>query len=756
MAPAFRPFVRLLTLLVAVALGGVVPVHAQTTGSIHGVVVDTEGGAPIEQVSVRLQGVGTVATTDAEGRFAFDAVAPGPHELYVSVVNFLLVTRRVDVMAGAPTELTIALTQGTGTYTETVSVVGASGAASGSEATAELRVRGLELQQLSGLLANDPMRAVQALPGVATGDDFRSEFSVRGAGPSQTGFILEGISTEFLLHTVQQVNGSGSIAMVNGEVLDSVALRSGSYPGRYGNRTGAEVEFQMREGSRDRVRAHASVSAVDASGVAEGPIGTSHRRSWLVSARKSYLDLILKRMYEDQSLSFGFTDVQSKLAWHVSDRNQVTLSTTAGRSKLDLVPDTVSNPNDLRFAVNQSALGVLAWRFTPVATFTLNQKLAVIANHFENTSRDGPILDDGDTRDVVYRAEWTRPVGKRVTFEGGAEARWTQASGHEQRVVAGRLVTRESFDRASTRTGAFVSARLTLGRATIAPGARIDRWSLIDEEAASPWAQATLPVSDRLTLKAGAGVYRQAPDTSQVWGARGTRTLGAARATGADLGLEGRLRANVRWQVTAYNREDRHQFRLLGTELRLVNNIIVNTSLVPPWRNALDGHARGVEWQIERHAERGISGWISYALGSARYRDPLLGETFWGDFDQRHTLNAFGTYRLSDRTSMSARFRLGSNMPAPGYWREQGGLFYLTNTRNNVRVPDYSRLDLRANRTFTRSRGRATLYVEVLNVLARDNKRFQSPSVNRRTLEATNLFETLLPVVPSAGLLFEF
>ena len=750
-------FVVCLTICASVLTFGVAaPVRAQGHGRIRGIVVDTEGGAPIEQVSVRLQGVGTVMTTDADGRFAFDEVTPGPHELYVSVVNFLLVTRRVDVTVDAPTEVTIALTQGTGTYSETVSVVGAAGARSGSDAPADLRVRGLELQQLSGLLANDPMRAVQALPGVATGDDFRSEFSVRGAGPAQTGFIFEGISTEFLLHTVQQVNGSGSIAMVNGEVLDSVALRSGSYPGRYGNRTGAEVEFQMREGSRDRVRAHASVSAVDASGVAEGPLGRSNRGSWLVSARKSYLDLILKRMYEDQSLSFGFTDAQSKLSWRASDRHLLTWSTTAGRSKLDLVPDTVSNPNDIRFAVNQSALSVLAWRFTPTSVFSLNQKLAVVANHFENTSRDGPILDDGDTRDVVYRAEWTRPVGTWLTVDGGAEARWTHAAGHEQRVVSGRLVTRESFNTASTRTGAFVSARLTRGRATLSSGARLDRWSLIGDVAASPWAQGTVPLSARLTLKGGAGVYRQAPDTAQVWGTRGTRTLGAARATGVDLGLEGRVRANVRWQMTLYNREDRHLFRLPGTELRLVNNAVVNTSLVPPWRNALDGYARGVEWQIERHAERGISGWISYALGFARYRDRAAGERFWGDFDQRHTLNAFGTYRLSDRTSLSARFRMGSNMPAPGYWREQSGLFYLTSTRNGVRVPPYSRLDLRANRTFTRSRGRVTLYVEVLNVLAQDNKRFQSPSVNRRTLEATNMFETLLPVVPSAGLLFEF
>ena len=67
-----------------------------------------------------------------------------------------------------------------------------------------------ELQQLRGILTNDPLRAVQVLPAVAAGDDFRSEFAVRGAGIQQMTFTFEGIATPFLLHTVQQVHDSGS------------------------------------------------------------------------------------------------------------------------------------------------------------------------------------------------------------------------------------------------------------------------------------------------------------------------------------------------------------------------------------------------------------------------------------------------------------------------------------------------------------------------------------------------------------------
>ena len=734
------------------------PTAAQTLGNIHGIVIDAEGGAPVEQVSVRLQSAqATVATvvTDAAGLFEFVGLSPGSHELYVSVVNFQLATRRVDVIAGGTTDVTIALTKGAGTYTETVSVVGT--ADSGHSGTpVETRIDAVALQQLSGMLVNDPLRAVQALPGVTASDDFRSEFAVRGAGPAQTGFIFEGISTPFLLHTVQQVHDSGSIAMVSSEVLDSVALRSGSYPQRFGDRTGAELEFQMREGSRDRARTRVSITAVDASAVAEGPLGHGQRGSWLLSGRKSYLDLLLSRLYPDQTVNFGFGDLQMKLTHDFGAHQRLELSGTAGRSRLSLGPNEVTNPTDLREAFNEAALGVLAWRLTPSASLSVVQRFGVVANSFRNTSRDGPVLDDGATRDLLYRTDWSVSVASPLTVDFGTEARWTDAAASQQRSSGGRLVARERFEARSSRVGAFVSGRIRVGRATVAPGVRVDRWSLIESTAASPWLQTTLPMGKGLTLSAGSGVYRQSPDSASVRGLRGTPNLELSNAVHTDVGVEGHVRANVRWRVTAYDREDRGLLRLPGSEPRLVGNVFVNGSTTTRWTNALDGHARGIEWLLERHVERGLSGWVSYAFGHTRYDDRVTRERFWGDYDQRHTLNAFGTFRMSDRTSLSAQFRAGSNTPAVGYFTERAEQNFITDERNTLRIPPYSRLDIRANRVFPRRHSRLTLHVELLNALAHDNLRVLPPSINRRTFEATGLFESVLPFVPSAGLLIEF
>jgi hypothetical protein len=116
----------------------------------------------------------------------------------------------------------------------------------------------------------------------------------------------------------------------------------------------------------------------------------------------------------------------------------------------------------------------------------------------------------------------------------------------------------------------------------------------------------------------------------------------------------------------------------------------------------------------------------------------------------------YGAYRVNDRLSVSSRFRYGSNFPTTGYWEAREGGYFVSGERNTLRVPAYSRLDLRANRTFTWNRTRLTLFLEAINVYNRTNVRFALPSVNRRTFEATSLYESMAPLIPAFGVLIEF
>jgi hypothetical protein len=332
---------------------------------------------------------------------------------------------------------------------------------------------------------------------------------------------------------------------------------------------------------------------------------------------------------------------------------------------------------------------------------------------------------------------------------------------------------REDFSGEATWSGAYLQTRWSSGRFTLIPGARFDHWGLTHREAVSPWLQAEWKASGPLRVRLSSALYHQSPAFENVIGLRAGPHLLPERASHFDLSLEGHVTRQFRWEVTFYDREDRDLLRLPDSEIRLGEGRVHLPSLTSHYVNALDGYSRGAELVLERKSPNGLSGWMSYALGFNRYRDRLTDEEFWGDFDQRHTVNLYGSYRLSTHTSVSAKFRGGSNYPIVGYWEGRQLALgmpplgapsadeppfgdFLSSARNRLRLPFYSRLDLRLSRVFNWRRSRMTAFAEVTNALNRENQRVGSPSVDGRTGRVTNLTEALFPILPSVGVLLEF
>jgi hypothetical protein len=256
-----------------------------------------------------------------------------------------------------------------------------------------------------------------------------------------------------------------------------------------------------------------------------------------------------------------------------------------------------------------------------------------------------------------------------------------------------------------------------------------------------------------VAVRAGAGVYHQFPALAQAFGAHAGHDLRSEQARQYDLSIEHKITPSTRWQATLYRRDDKWGLRLADNEFRIVNGRIVFPSGDGPWENTLNGRATGVDLLVQRSSPRGLSGWASYSFGHARQHDELTGEQFDADFDQRHTVNVWGQYAVSSRTSMSSKLRIGSNYPLHGYWEQRASrLIFIGERLNEVRLPVYARLDVRANRVFNYEKRRLTLFVEVMNVLNRDNVRAVSPSINGRTRLATGYLQSLFPLMPSAVL----
>src|SRR5687767_145708 len=617
------------------------PAAAQSP-SVTGSVIDHRTEQPVPGVLVYVEDRPQVATSDAEGRFAL-TLAPGQYVVAASVIGYALLRADITVVAGTIVPVTFRLSEGAGSYTERVTVSGTrrteADAGPGSGA-----LFGRELENLRGVMLDDPLRAIQAMPSATATDDFYSEFAVRGNSWRHVGLAVDGMPTKYLMHTVHGVVDGGSIAMINSETLGSVALHPGSYAQRTGRQIGAQVDLTTREGNREKFRSRAGLSGTSATLVADGPLAGG-RGSWLVSGRRSYLDYLIKRIDPEASFAFGFYDGQAKLTYDLSPAHQLSFTTLLGRAAFDEDAPNLDD-NDRQASTSYAWLHAAGWRYAPGQRFAVTQRLYTTGADYDTRNPFGATLESGRSLDLGWRADasFAPADGWLVEFGGDAQ-RLTGNSFFTRRLApGGEQVTLNAFDERTSAASAYVQTRMAAGRRlAITPGVRLDRWSLQRETTASPWLTADLTLGPRTRLKGGAGIYRQFADLDQVFGLRGGGSdLRPERAVHVDLGLEHFLRDDTRVSVTAYTRQERDVLWPIGSEpRRLANGRIVPGFADVPWVNAWRGRARGIEALVRRDAAGGLSGWVGYAYGRHRYTQSETGETFWANADQRHTLSVY-------------------------------------------------------------------------------------------------------------------
>src|SRR4029079_13485397 len=131
-----------------------------------------------------------------------------------------------------------------------------------------------------------------------------------------------------------------------------------------------------------------------------------------------------------------------------------------------------------------------------------------------------------------------------------------------------------------------------------------------------------------------------------------------------DGGLERAVGSGQTLTVDVYRRRDRDALFALA-EPRVENGRVI--ARLNPLQNPLDGTSRGVEAAIRRGSARRLSGWVAYAYGHARMHAGGVGLALPNHDDQRPTLNAVGSFRLSGTLALGAQWRYGSGMPRRGF-----------------------------------------------------------------------------------------
>jgi len=731
-----------------VGLAAQTPSAPPPMSAIAGIVLDATTSAPIADARVAVAELSIEQLTGADGRFGFPKVPPGRYTLTVSTIGYVFVRRVIDVGAEA-VEVSVPLAAGTDTYRETVTVK--AGVIEGPR-SALSELGSAELQDLRGVAADDPVRAVQALPGVATGDDFQAEFSVRGSAFRHVGLVLDGTSTPLLFHTVRGTEDTGSIAMINTDVLARAALSVGSQVRRHGDWLGATLEFDVREGSRDRTVVRGAVSGTNASFVVDGPIGRAKRGSWLVSARKSYVDWLVRKIAPDIDSTIGFSDGTLKGVYDLTPAQQVQVLVIGGEATYR--KPTATGANDMRIATSRSVLSSAAWRYVH-PRFLVQQRLSFVTNTFVGSGSLAQVRAEGRGSTTIWRADLTLPLrvwqleaGVKREHQRGSQ---TLADFTFQGSAGLRLRGEQVIDDSRVVDTAWIHVARPTPIGGVAGGIRLSADSKAADPVVSSW---LLWTATKGTLSLAAGLSRSHQFATLVEVGQGADPLRPEGAWAADLGLEQRLPLGLRWQVAGFYRDEENILRRIRED-QLAGGVRQPASTFPEFGSRLNGTSRGVDVVIGRHSTSGPGGWLAYTWAHTKHRDRLTGEAFDGDFDQRHTLNLFVQQRLSYRMNASAKLRVGSSFPIVGYFDGIAENLRLASDRNRVRIPTYARLDLRLSRTFTFVRSRLTLFVEVMNATGHDNFGPADGSI-RSTLQAVNYLERLIPRLPSAGLLWEF
>jgi hypothetical protein len=413
--------------------------------------------------------------------------------------------------------------------------------------------------------------------------------------------------------------------MINTDILSRGALFAGPHGRPHGDWLGATVEFDVREGSRDRAGMRAAVSGTSAAGVFEGPIGRAHRGSWLFSIRKSYIDWLIRKIDPEADSTIGFSDAQTKFTYDITARQQIQFFGIAGDATFR---DTdVGLANGIDNARSRSAMGSLSWRLVHRRA-VVSQRLSFISARYENRGQVGQHLADGTNSAVLWRADVTAPLSRGWTLEGGVRHESTDATETLRNFAAtGPSSVRLRFERVTTADPSTVSGWMQASwrnaRGGIAGGFRVSDRST-GEHAALPWLLAERTWGTT-TFRAGAG--RSTQFAEPLMNAQATSVFDPERATSYDFSIEQPIARGWRIQGSLFYREESNVIRRVGEErvnpatgMRIPEAVfpVFSSSLAgthagrrPPAHSAIGGQSQRLDWvhlvahELSRSEHRG-------------------------------------------------------------------------------------------------------------------------------------------------------
>ncbi|MDA3879162.1 MAG: TonB-dependent receptor [Prolixibacteraceae bacterium] len=625
----------------------------------------------------------------------------------------------------------------------------------------------------------DVLKVIQLLPGVQSGTEGTSGIYVRGGGPDQNLFLLDGVPVYNASHLM------GFFSVFNPDAIKTIQLYKGGFPARFGGRLSSVVDINMKDGNMKEFKGEFSIGAISSKLMLEGPI-IKDKTSFMISARRTYLDVVSKPIFvyanalnPDEKVTAGafFHDYNLKLNHIFSEKSRLYLSGYFGKDrgfgKMKYGYSYSSDGNEIQdyeyediFGLEWgNTIGSARWNYLLSKRLFSNTTLTYSRYQFEIGAEvvEKNLTDKTKTEDAFKYYSGIEDITAKVDFD------YFPSNNHAIKFGAGYInhhftpgATKLKFESIDIDDD-VVNLDSIFGNSEIY--AHEFSAYIEDDIEISPRLKANAGLHLSYFMVDGKGYINPQPRLSlrlkatDNWALKASysrmvqhvhllSTAGIGLPTDLWVPVTTRLAPPIADQIaagTAINISNSINFTVEGFYKSMRNLIEYKEGAsfmgsASNWEDKVEqgeGWSYGVELMLEKTLGK-TTGWIGYTWSKTErlFESLNFGNPFPAKYDRRHDVSIVLTHKFSDRFDIGATWVYGTGnavtlavieypkASVPGtnpnsYWRNQNLKDY--GGRNNYRMPAYHRMDVGMNFHKQKKHGIRTWSISAYNTYNHQN-----------------------------------
>lgn len=716
--------------------------------TVSGKVIDKQSRQPIAYANVFVKGLpGKGASTDSVGMFRIEQVPPGIYRFESSCIGYLSVITSEYIVSASTTFVEIEMEEDANML-EAV-VVTPSPFRKSIESPVGMRIIGLQEIEKSPGANRDVSRIVRSYPGVSFSPiGYRNDLIVRGGSPTENRFYMDGIEIPNINHFATQGASGGPVSIVNADLIREITFYTGAFPADRSGALSSVLDFKLKDGNPDKQSFKATLGASEVSLSGSGHMGD--RTTYLFSIRQSYLQMLFKVL----GLPFlpNFIDGQFKIKTRLSDHDELTILGLTGIDKMKLNTDEKGEDAEYLLSylptINQE-------------TFTLGasykhysgkhvQQLVLSHNYLNNRNLKYRNNDNSSEENLTLRLRSTEQKTS-LRFENQTNlGLWNLKTGAE---LTHSIYTNNSRQKIYTDAGsmsvyetslyiwgwgAFFTSNYTTPnkRFSMSAGVRMDGNNYSHHmtqlwKQFSPRLSASYKLTEQWSLSANSGIYYQLPPYTALGykdnnGIYANKSLEYMQVQENSLGIDWHWQDRFMVSAEGFFKGYRHIPFSLGDNIPLLckgndYGVIGNEALT----STASGRAYGLETMFRWQVPGKFNVVSSFTLYKSEYRNTndKFVPSAW---DNRFILNLSGTYNLPRRWSIGGKVSCIGGSPYTPYdeeksslveaWDAKGQPYYDYSRYNAERLPSFTQLDIRVDKSFYFRRCMLGLYLDIQNI----------------------------------------